>query len=193
MNPREMRGKYVSSRKKRIYSIILIVLVLLISMVGICQQAGKNKTNLYEAVVLRVVDGDTIIVALNNREERIRMIGVDAPESVSLNEEENTVWGQSASEYTKSVLEPGTKIWLTFDIEERDQYGRMLAYIWLDSDTENLNHLFQKKLIEEGYALAIRYEPNTKYTAELYATMERAISARKGLWAEESFYEEFYQ
>ncbi len=193
MNPREMRGKYVSSRKKRIYSIILIVLVLLISMVGIYQQAGKNKTNLYEAVVLRVVDGDTIIVALNNQEERIRMIGVDAPESVSLNEEENTVWGQSASEYTKSVLEPGTKIWLTFDIEERDQYGRMLAYIWLDSDTENLNHLFQKQLIEEGYALAIRYEPNTKYAAELYATMEGAISARKGLWAEESFYEEFYQ
>ena len=193
MNPREMRGKYVSSRKKRIYSIILIVLVLLISMVGIYQQAGKNKTNLYEAVVLRVVDGDTIIVALNNQEERIRMIGVDAPESVSLNEEENTVWGQSASEYTKSVLEPGTKIWLTFDIEERDQYGRRLAYIWLDSDTENLNHLFQKQLIEEGYALAIRYEPNTKYAAELYATMEGAISARKGLWAEESFYEEFYQ
>ena len=193
MNPREMRGKYVSSRKKRIYSIILIVLVLLISMVGICQQAGKNKTNLYEAVVLRVVDGDTIIVALNNREERIRMIGVDAPESVSLNEEENTVWGQAASEYTKSVLEPGTNIWMTFDIEERDQYGRMLAYIWLDSDTENLNHLFQKKLIEEGYALAIRYEPNTKYAAELYATMEGAMSARKGLWAEESFYEEFYQ
>lgn len=193
MNPREMRGKYVSSRKKRIYSIILIVLVLLISMVGIYQQAGKNKTNLYEAVVLRVVDGDTIIVALNNQEERIRMIGVDAPESVSLNEEENTVWGQSASEYTKSVLEPGTKIWLTFDIEERDQYGRRLAYIWLDSDTENLNHLFQKKLIEEGYALAIRYEPNTKYAAELYATMEGAMSARKGLWAEESFYEEFYQ
>lgn len=193
MNPREMRGKYVSSRKKRIYSIILIVLVLLISMVGICQQAGKNKTNLYEAVVLRVVDGDTIIVALNNREERIRMIGVDAPESVSLNEEENTVWGQAASEYTKSVLEPGTNIWLTFDIEERDQYGRMLAYIWLDSDTENLNHLFQKQLMEEGYALAIRYEPNTKYAAELYAAMEGTISARKGLWAEESFYEEFYQ
>lgn len=193
MNPREMRGKYVSSRKKRIYSIILIVLVLLISMVGICQQAGKNKTNLYEAVVLRVVDGDTIIVALNNREERIRMIGVDAPESVSLNEEENTVWGQAASEYTKSVLEPGTNIWMTFDIEERDQYGRMLAYIWLDSDTENLNHLFQKQLIGEGYALAIRYEPNTKYAAELYAAMEGAISARKGLWAEESFYEEFYQ
>lgn len=193
MNPREMRGKYVSSRKKRIYSIILIVLVLLISMVGICQQAGKNKTNLYEAVVLRVVDGDTIIVALNNREERIRMIGVDAPESVSLNEEENTVWGQAASEYTKSVLEPGSNIWMTFDIEERDQYGRMLAYIWLDSDTENLNHLFQKQLIEEGYALAIRYEPNTKYAAELYAAMEGAISARKGLWAEESFYEEFYQ
>lgn len=193
MNPREMRGKYVSSRKKRIYSIILIVLVLLISMVGIYQQAGKNKTNLYEAVVLRVVDGDTIIVALNNREERIRMIGVDAPESVSLNEEENTVWGQAASEYTKSVLEAGTNIWMTFDIEERDQYGRMLAYIWLDSDTENLNHLFQKQLIGEGYALAIRYEPNTKYAAELYATMEGAISARKGLWAEESFYEEFYQ
>lgn len=192
MNPREMRGKYVSSRKKRIYSIILIVLVLLISMVGIYRQAGKNKTNLYEAVVLRVVDGDTIIVSLNNQEERVRMIGVDAPESVSLNEEENSVWGQVASEYTKSVLKPGTTIWLTFDIEERDQYGRMLAYIWLDSDIENLNYLFQKQLIEEGYALAIRYEPNTKYTIELYAAMEGAISDRCGLWSEESFYEEFY-
>ncbi len=193
MNPREMRGKYVSSRKKRIYSIVLIVLVLLISLIGIYLQAEKEEKGFYETVVLRVIDGDTIVVLLNGQEERIRMIGVDAPESVSLNEEENTIWGQMASEYTKSILPPGTKVWLTFDLEERDQYGRMLAYIWLDSDVEDLNHLFQKRLIEDGYALAIRYEPNTKYAIELYDAMGLAISHRCGLWEEEDFYEEYYQ
>ncbi len=193
MNPREIRGKYVSSRKKRICSIVLIVLVLLVSLIGIYLQAEKEETSFYETVVLRVIDGDTLVVLLNGQEERIRMIGVDAPESVSLNEEENTIWGQMASEYTKSILQPGTKVWLTFDLEERDQYGRILAYIWLNSDVEDLNYLFQKRLIEEGYALAIRYEPNTKYAAELYDAMGLAISQRCGLWEEEDFYEEYYQ
>ncbi len=189
MNPREVRGKYVSSRKKRICSIILIILVILISLVGIYIRTEKEEKNVYEASVLRVVDGDTIVVFLNGQEERVRLIGVDAPESVSLNEEENSVWGQMASEYTKSVLQPGTKVWLSFDLESRDQYGRILAYVWTDPNLEDMNHLFQKQLLEDGYAIAIYFEPNTKYSSELYAVMDAAIYERTGLWAETDFYE----
>lgn len=193
MNPREVRGKYISSRKKRICSILLIMLVILISLVGLYFQTERAEGDVYAASVVRVIDGDTIVVLINGQEERVRMIGIDAPESVSQNEEENTIWGQLASDYTKSVLQPGMRVWLTFDLERRDQYDRMLAYVWTASNTQDLNHLFQKQMLEDGYAVAIYFEPNTKYSTELYAVMDTAIYERNGLWAETDFYELYYQ
>lgn len=119
----------------------------------------------------RVVDGDTIIVLDDNYHEiRVRLIGVDPPESVHVDESKNIEAGQIASAYTKSQLIQGQTLYLEYDRERLDQYERTLAYVWLDSnvDPTDINDIqtkmYNAKLIVEGYAVAKTYQPNTKYS-----------------------------
>lgn len=126
----------------------------------------------------RVVDGDTIIVLDSNQNEvRVRMIGVDTPESVHPDESKNTMDGDIASAYTKSQLTPGQTLHLEYDKERLDQYGRTLAYVWLEAnvDPTDLNDvqdkMYNAKLIVEGYAVAKRFPPNTKY-ATMFESLE---------------------
>ena len=112
--------------------------------------------------VTRVVDGDTIIVDLNGVEERVRLIGIDTPESVHPDASRNLPEGKVASEFTKSRLE-GKEVKLEFDVQERDQYGRLLAYVYIDGV------MFNKTLLSEGYARIATYPPNVKYVEDFTA------------------------
>lgn len=119
----------------------------------------------------RVVDGDTIIVLDSNQNEiRVRMIGIDTPESVHVDSSKNTEAGVIASDYTKSQLVQGQTLYLEYDKERLDRYDRTLAYVWLDSNVNpsDLNDIqtkmYNAKLIVEGYAVAKTYQPNTKYS-----------------------------
>lgn len=126
--------------------------------------------------VIRVVDGDTIIVNFEGKEERVRLIGVDTPESVHPDASKNTECGRIASEFTKSRLE-SKKVGLEFDVQERDRYGRLLAYVYLDGA------MFNKTLLSEGMAQISTYPPNTKYVDEFQVLATQAREANKGLWA----------
>lgn len=84
------------------------------------------------AVVTKVVDGDTIYVSLNGREERVRFIGVDTPESTR----EIEPYGKEAFAYTRGRL-AGKQVYLELDVGERDKYGRLLAYVWLEQPNSN--------------------------------------------------------
>lgn len=192
LNPRKVRGCYISSRNKRILLLILVIVSLAFAMLSMHFQKKVTDEEVIEAEVIRVVDGDTIVVSLYGQEERIRLIGIDAPESVSSNEEENSVFGKMASEYTEAVLQSGMTVFLTFDEEREDKYGRMLAYVWTNSDLQNIDNLFQKQILADGYAIAMHYEPNTMYLQILYASMNEAIMKRQGLWAEQEFYNQYY-
>jgi micrococcal nuclease len=77
-----------------------------------------------------VIDGDTIEVRINNRTEKVRFIGVDTPETVHPTKGEEP-YGREASDYTKSQLNDQS-VGLEFDVEKRDRYGRLLAYVWLE-------------------------------------------------------------
>ena len=117
-------------------------------------------TQVYD--VVRVIDGDTIVVNYNGNEEKVRMIGVDTPESVHPDSSKNTEAGVSASEYTKKHLE-GKQVELEFDVQQRDQYGRLLAYVWVDGK------MYNKTLLEDGIANLATYPPNVKYVDEFTA------------------------
>ncbi len=169
---------------------IVIMLVCLIWCGRLFMQEQMPKTDYVNAEIVYVIDGDTVIVRMDGREEKIRMIGIDAPESVSAEEEENSVYGEIASEYTKENLKEGMKVYITFDKERKDPYERILAYIWLDTNMEDVNNLYQYKMVSEGYALAVYYEPNTTYRYLLDDAMQDAIANINGLWAEETFYNE---
>lgn len=135
-----------------------------------------NKYDGFEsATLVRVVDGDTIIVEIDNEEYKVRMIGIDTPESVASEEylhktgKENTIEGKNASDYTNSLLETGQTIYLQKDISETDKYDRLLRYVWLDLP-ENINntdeicsYMVNAILVENGYAIPVSYEPDTYY------------------------------
>lgn len=136
--------------------------------------SSDEPTNNVSVDVLRVVDGDTIVVDFNDTKERVRFIGVDTPETVhpELGEEP---FGKEASDYTKQRLE-GQTIELEFDVQERDQYGRLLAYIWIGN--EHLN----ATMLKEGYATLSTWPPNVKYVDEFTQYQKQAREAQKGLW-----------
>jgi len=79
--------------------------------------------------VTRVIDGDTIEIRLKNTLQKVRLLGVDTPETVHPYKPLE-IFGQQASDYTRRHIE-GQSVWLTFDREPIDKYGRKLAYVWM--------------------------------------------------------------
>lgn len=124
--------------------------------------------------VKRVVDGDTIIVIINGKEERLRLIGINTPETVHPNKGVE-LFGREASEYTKGQLK-GKEVLLEFDIEKRDKYERLLAYVWLEG--KMLNEL----LVANGYAQVATHPPNIKYVDRFVAAQKHARENSLGLW-----------
>lgn len=92
--------------------------------------------------VVRIVDGDTIVVKIGGNDEKVRLIGIDTPESVHPDGSRNVEYGEIASNFTRTHLE-GKEVSLEFDVQERDRYGRILAYVYLDGK------MFNKTLLEE--------------------------------------------
>jgi micrococcal nuclease len=129
------------------------------------------------ATVREVVDGDTIEVQPAIRgEEEVRLIGVDTPETKDP-EEEIEPYGPEASKYTSTELE-GEKVELEFDVERKDQYGRVLAYVYpLGED------MFNEDLLELGYAQVYTVSPNDKYEDRFEAAQEEAMDDDIGIWA----------
>ncbi len=132
----------------------------------------KEKT-FYE--VMRVVDGDTFVINYNDKEEKVRLIGVDTPESVHPDKEKNTKFGEEVSKFSKKTL-LGKKVELEFDVSQRDKYGRLLAYVYLDGQ------MYNKMLLKKGYAKTATYPPNVKYVEAFTKLQEQARENKVGLW-----------
>ena len=119
------------------------------------KQAVRIATKLYD--VICTVDGDTIVVDIDGKEETVRLIGVDTPESVHPTASKNTEAGVAAYAFTKIYL-GNTKVELEFDIQERDKYDRLLAYVYCQN-----GEMFNEKLLRSGYASMSTYPPNVKH------------------------------
>lgn len=147
-------------------------------------QFGKE-SDYSDILVNRVVDGDTLRLETG---ERVRLIGIDTPEiheSAKLNRD-SVRSGQSKSaiqklgrqsyEFTRQLVE-GKRVSLEFDVEKKDKYNRILAYVYLKDGT-----FVNAKIVEEGYASLMTYPPNVKY-ADLFQHLYRqARENRQGLW-----------
>jgi len=145
-------------------------------------QAKNQTSSAKETVqVLRVIDGDTIEVSLKNKKETIRLIGIDAPETVDPRKPVQC-FGKEASDKA-SVLLTGKTIILEPDSTqgERDKYGRLLRYVFLDG----LN--FNKLMISKGFAHEYTYQNNPyKYMEEFKNAEKKAREGKIGLWSENS-------
>jgi micrococcal nuclease len=127
------------------------------------------------ARVLRVVDGDTIKVRLaGGRTERVRYIGVDTPESVKPGTPVQC-FAKKASHFNASLV-AGREVTLRMDVEERDRYGRLLAYVYAGSRFVN------GELVARGYARTLTIPPNVAHADEFARLARRAREAGIGLW-----------
>ncbi|MGI6727697.1 MAG: thermonuclease family protein [Anaerovoracaceae bacterium] len=158
------------NKKKLVTGIILAISILYLGIDGLME---SDLYGPYE--VVRVVDGDTIILDIEGTDERVRLIGINTQESVHPDSKRNVEFGKIASDYTKSMLE-GKEVEIELDVEERDRYGRLLAYVYLNGE------MFNKILLREGYAQISTYPPNVKYVDEFADLQEEARDNEKGFW-----------
>ncbi|UXR46697.1 thermonuclease family protein [Staphylococcus simulans] len=176
-------------KRKSMSSIIVIAVIAVIVLgfqyfnhSGTFKQSGGEQASTSmgdkEAVtVKRVIDGDTFIATdKDNREIKVRMIGMDTPETVKPNTPVQP-YGKEASNYTKKHLN-NQKVYLEFDKEPKDQYGRYLAYVWLDE-----NHMFNEELVKQGLAREKYFAPNGKYRDVLKDAEREAKQKHLNIWS----------
>ena len=127
--------------------------------------------------VVRVVDGDTIVIKENGEEKTIRLIGVDTPETKHPRKPVEC-FGQEATQYTKDFLQEPFALIETDDSQgEQDRYGRMLAYVYAPNG-EMLNY----RLIADGYAQEYTYQSAYEYQPEFQEAQNWAQQNSYGLW-----------
>ncbi len=137
--------------------------------------ATKGSSNVY---ALRAIDGDTI--ELSNG-QRVRYIGIDTPE---LRERDGSSWvyrprpyAEEAKDFNRKLVE-GKSVRLEFDVQKKDKYDRLLAYVYIDDKMVNL------EMVRQGYAMIYTYPPNVKYTEEFLAAQKEAREKNRGLWGD---------
>ncbi len=138
-------------------------------------ETEESISEFQKATLMRVVDGDTIVVEIDGEEYKVRLIGINTPESVASEEylektgKENSQAGKDASAFTKEILKNTTTVYLEKDISETDKYGRLLRYVWLEipTNTDDLEEISTKMLnailVKEGVANIATYEPDTAH------------------------------
>jgi micrococcal nuclease len=126
------------------------------------------------ALVVEVIDGDTIRVDLQGVETPVRLIGIDTPEIDGPFTDEEC-FGAEASRFTSAALD-GRSVELEYDVERTDRYDRVLAYVWLDGV------LFNQRILRRGYAVLSTFPPNVRYVDRLTAAQRAARDDGAGLW-----------
>lgn len=127
---------------------------------------AENRT----ATVVRVHDGDTISVKIGQKMEKIRLIGIDAPEIGQ------APWGQRARKHLKKLIDYSI-VKIETDVEKRDRYGRLLAYVWTSD-----GRLVNLEMVREGLAVLYTIAPNIRYADALQDAQREARVKRRGIW-----------
>jgi micrococcal nuclease len=174
---------YIEKRRcfMRLISTIFII------MLSISAAAAEK------AIVKRITDGDTLTVISGGQQLKVRLIGIDTPESKqndkTLRDSARAgasvnaiiMQGKRATAFMKSLLKKGDTVSLEFDVAKYDRYGRILAYVYL-SDGRFLNDL----IISSGYASPLTVPPNVKYKDLFLKSYSSARENKKGLWLDEN-------
>jgi micrococcal nuclease len=147
----------------------------LLGSTGWGRHTGVAPTATFSARVVRVVDGDTIVVSFAGRDEKVRVLGANTPETVDPRRPVQC-FGPQASAYTHAHLPPGTHVTLETDVETRDKYGRLLAYVYIGG------HRIEDDLLRLGYARLLIIPPNGVHARAMFEAEMHAREARLGLW-----------
>ena len=139
--------------------------------------SGADAATRGVATVTAVVDGDTIDVRFGDRSERIRLVGIDTPETKKPGSPVEC-YGPEATGFLDDLLPIGTTVRVERDVVGRDDYGRVLGYVHLTDGT-----LVNLEIVRRGYARPLVIEPNDTFATEFAAAARSAESDDLGLWA----------
>ena len=168
--------------RKYLKAVSLIFVLVLVSSPIYAQQ---------KTTVTRVIDGDVIQVIYGGVEKRVRLIGIDAPESridrkalKDANMSEHDIeaiveMGAKAKAYVNGLIKRGNFITIEFDIKEMDRYGRLLCYVYLSN-----GKMLNEEIVKAGYANVKSIPPNVKYKDRFLNAFEYAKETKGGLWDE---------
>lgn len=163
---------------------------------------STDHAGLHEVTVRRVVDGDTLLLT---DEEKLRLTGIDAPESVHQDKSRNSVYGELASDHLKQEVQGGDRLWvlspagvLLFslqnsksdgEIRDRDNYDRLLRLVWAGKPDltgglteEVLRESLNAKMLADGYAVVFFMNEEEMYEDLFYRIQREAENAGRGLW-----------
>lgn len=142
--------------------------------------SGRNPAEVDYLTVTRVIDGDTFWGTDKDlRTVKVRLLGIDAPESRRSAHKEVGYFGKESEEYLKSLLLSGMRVRVEYDLERQDQYGRTLAYVYLDDGT-----FVNADLVKKGYARVMTFPPNVKHADEFVRLQRMARRKKAGMWEE---------
>jgi len=126
----------------------------------------------------KLIDGDTFWVMNSRREHmKVRLIGIDAPETRTVFKKKKHPFGMTSKLYLDSILVANPYVKLTFDVDSLDQYGRTLAYVYLNDGT-----FVNELMVKNGYATLMTIPPNVKYQERLYKAQVEARERKLGIW-----------
>jgi micrococcal nuclease len=158
------------SRARLILGLIVLAVAAYTATAGSSEDASSGR-------VTRVVDGDTIHVSVGGRDENVRYIGVDTPESVKPGTPVQC-FAERASAYNKRLV-AGERVRLVRDSEARDRYGRLLAYVYRVRDGVFVN----AALVRGGYAVPLTIPPNVAHADQFRRIAANARRKGRGLWS----------
>ncbi len=146
---------------------------------------------LQKTTVTRIIDGDVIQIIYGGVERRVRLIGIDAPESridrkalkdADMSEHDIDAiveMGTKAKAYVNSLIKRGVFITIEFDVKEKDRYGRLLCYVYLSN-----GKMLNEEIVRAGYANVKTIPPNVKYKDRFLNAFKYAEETERGLWDE---------
>ena len=162
-------------RMHRSGHVLLLFLFTYALLLSSCSNESVS-TSPNSATVKEVIDGDTIVLEVQNQTETVRLLGVDTPETVHPSKPIEC-FGPEASAFTKATLAKGSTVKLLRDVEPRDRFQRLLVYLFLADGT-----LFNQLLIDRGFARTLSIEPNTAFASQFATYESNAKDRRVGLW-----------
>ena len=157
---------------------VLLALAVVFSMhIGVSGGGDAFVPGGIPAKVTRVHDGDTVSIAIGRRTEKVRLIGIDAPELGQ------RPWGQHAKTRLRELLGDG-HVTVVTDVEQRDRYNRLLAYLWSSGGT-----FVNLEMVRQGYAVLYTIPPNVRYADRFRAAQTEAREDKRGIWSEGGLHE----
>ncbi len=141
------------------------------------------------SIVIKIIDGNTLWVYYGVQREKVRLIGIDTPESKVNTKDKRDAkrsgqdiktiieMGKRSTEYVSSLVKPGHKVTIEFDVEQRDRYGRLLGYVYLSN-----GKMLNEEIVKAGCANVMTIPPNVKYQDRFLKAYREAREKKRGLW-----------